>query len=187
MFANILSNFWWATLLRGLFWLCFGIFAWTKPGISLLSIALAVGITMFADGVLNVVSAIGGRKEHEHWVILLLAGLAGIGIGGLMLMRPDVTALALVFYIAVWAIVVGVLQIVAAIRLRKEIEGEFWLGLAGLAAIALGGLLLANPAAGALAMLSVIAVFAVIIGIVLILLAFKVRGTAKRVVAAVKS
>jgi uncharacterized membrane protein HdeD (DUF308 family) len=104
-----------------------------------------------------------------------------------MLLRPDVTALALVFYIAIWAIAAGVLQIVGAIRLRKEIQGEFWLGLAGLASVALGGLLLANPAAGALAMLSVIGAFAIVIGVVLILLAFKVRAFAKQVAAAVRT
>jgi uncharacterized membrane protein HdeD (DUF308 family) len=133
-----------------------------------------------------VVNAFSGRKEHENWWVLLLAGLAGIGIGALMLLRPDVTALALVFYIAIWAVAVGVLQIVAAVRLRKEIEGELWLGLAGVACVAFGGLLVANPAAGALAVLWLIAAFAIAIGVMLILLAFKVRGAAKRVAAAVR-
>jgi uncharacterized membrane protein HdeD (DUF308 family) len=187
MFANILSRYWWMTLLRGLFWLVFGIVVITIPGMSLLSLALFLGITIFADGILNVVNAFGGRKEHENWWVLLLAGLAGIGIGALMFLRPDVTALALVFYIAIWAIAAGLLQIVGAVRLRKEIQGEFWLGLAGLASVALGGLLLANPAAGALAMLSVIGAFAIVIGVVLILLAFKVRAFAKQIAAAVRT
>jgi uncharacterized membrane protein HdeD (DUF308 family) len=132
-----------------------------------------------------VVTAIGGRKEHENWWVLLLAGLAGAVLGILTFFNPGLTALALLFYIAIWAIATGLLEIVAAIRLRKEIEGEFWMALGGLASVAFGMLLVARPGAGALAVLWLIAAYAVVYGATLIMLAFKARGFAKRLEAAV--
>lgn len=98
----------------------------------------------------------------------------------LTLFHPGVTALALLFYIAIWAVATGVLEIVAAIRLRKEIEGEWLLGLAGLASVAFGVLLVLQPAAGALAVLWLIAAYAIVFGALLVVLAFRARGFARR-------
>jgi uncharacterized membrane protein HdeD (DUF308 family) len=116
--------------------------------------------------------------------VLLLAGVAGIALGVLTFFNPAITALALLFYIAVWAIATGLLEIVAAIRLRKEIEGELWLGLGGLASVLFGLLLIARPGQGALAVLWLIAAFALVFGSMLVVLALKARGFAKRVEAA---
>ncbi len=184
MFARILSRYWWMVLLRGVISVLFGIMVFAWPGISLVSLVLLFGAFALADGFGNAVTAIGGRREHENWWVLLLAGLAGIGLGVLTFFNPAVTALALLFYIAVWAIATGLLEIVAAIRLRKEIEGELWLGLGGLASVAFGMLLIARPGEGALAVLWLIAAYAVAYGVILIILAFKARGFAKRVEAA---
>jgi uncharacterized membrane protein HdeD (DUF308 family) len=184
MFARILSRYWWMYLLRGAISILFGIMVFAWPGISLVSLVLLFGAFALADGFGNVVTAIGGRREHENWWVLLLAGLAGIALGVLTFFNPAVTALALLFYIAIWAIATGLLQIVAAIRLRKEIEGEFWLGLGGLASVAFGMLLIARPGAGALTVLWLIAAYAIAFGVIHIILAFKARGFAKRVEAA---
>jgi uncharacterized membrane protein HdeD (DUF308 family) len=102
--------------------------------------------------------------------------LLGIGVGVLTFLAPALTALALLFYIAIWAIATGVLEIVAAIRLRKEIENEWMLIVAGLASVVFGVLLMAQPAAGALALLWLIASYAIFFGVLLVILAFKVRG-----------
>jgi uncharacterized membrane protein HdeD (DUF308 family) len=107
--------------------------------------------------------------------VLLLGGLLGIGVGVLTFFAPGITALALLFYIAVWAIATGVLELVAAIRLRKEIEGEWWLIPGGLASVVIGVLLMARPGAGALALLWLIAAHAVVFGLLLVMLAFKAR------------
>jgi uncharacterized membrane protein HdeD (DUF308 family) len=115
---------------------------------------------------------------------MLLAGLAGVALGVLTFFNPAVTALALLFYIAIWAIATGLLQIVTAIRLRKEIEGELWLALGGAASVAFGLLLIARPGQGAMAVLWLIAAFAIAYGIILVILALKARGFAKRVEAA---
>ena len=92
MLADILSRYWWMTLLRGLFWILFGIVIFARPGISLVSLTLALGVVMFVDGVINTANAFSGRKEHDDWWVLLLVGLAGIGVGVLTFYNPQATA-----------------------------------------------------------------------------------------------
>jgi uncharacterized membrane protein HdeD (DUF308 family) len=174
--ASILSRRWWLLLLRGLIAIAFGVVSWVQPGISLASLVLLFGAYSLADGVLNAWTALEGRREHEHWWVLFLEGLLGIGVGVLTFLAPALTALALLFYIAIWAIATGVLEIVAAIRLRKEIENEWMLIVAGLASVVFGVLLMAQPAAGALALLWLIASYAIFFGVLLVILAFKVRA-----------
>jgi uncharacterized membrane protein HdeD (DUF308 family) len=183
MLADILSRYWWMTLLRGAFWVLFGIVILATPGISLLSLTVAFGIIMFADGIMNIANAFSGRRMHEDWWVLLLVGLTGVIIGAFTFYNPQVTALAIVFYVAIWAIATGVLEIVAAVRLRKQIERELWLGLAGVASVVFGMILIARPAAGALTLLWLIAVYAIAFGVVLLLLAFKVRSRMQRIAA----
>lgn len=182
MIGEILSRYWWMTVLRGLFWILFGVVILARPGISLLSLTLALGIVIFADGALNVMNAFAGRKVHEDWWVLLLVGLTGIGIGALTFYSPQTTALALVFYVAIWAIATGLLQITAAIRLRRQLAGEVWWILAGIASVIFGVLLIVQPAAGALTLLWLFAVYAIAFGVLLVLLAFRVRSGIKRLV-----
>jgi uncharacterized membrane protein HdeD (DUF308 family) len=182
MIGEILSRYWWMTILRGLFWILFGVVMLARPGISLLSLTLALGIVIFADGILNVANAFAGRKVHEDWWVLLLVGLTGIGVGALTFYSPQTTAIALVFYVAIWAIATGLLQITAAIRLRKQLAGEVWMVLAGIASVVFGALLIVQPAAGALTLLWLFAVYAIAFGVLLILLALRVRGGIKRLV-----
>jgi uncharacterized membrane protein HdeD (DUF308 family) len=125
--------------------------------------------------VFAIVGAIRGGGRQPWW-LLVLEGLVGIGIGVLTLVAPGVTALALLFYIAIWAIATGVLQIAAAIALREEIEGEWLLGLGGLASVLFGALLVARPGAGALAVLWLIGAWALVFGVLLVILSFRVRG-----------
>jgi uncharacterized membrane protein HdeD (DUF308 family) len=184
MFSNILRRYWWMTLLRGVISILFGIVIFAQPAISLLTLTLTFGIFAAADGITNIVSAIGGRKENENWWVLLLVGLAGVGAGVLTFITPGLTALALLFYVAAWAIATGLLEIVAAIRLRKEIEGEFWLFLAGLLSVAFGVLLMARPGLGALSVLWLIGGYAIAFGIILIGLALRARSFVRRTHAA---
>jgi len=178
--GEILSRYWWMTVLRGLFWILFGVVILARPGISLLSLTLALGIVIFADGILNVVHAIAGRAVHEDWWVLLLVGLTGIGIGAITFYSPQTTALALVFYVAIWAIATGLLQITAAIRLRRHLKGEVWWILAGIASVVFGALLICQPGAGALTLLWLFAVYAIAFGVLLLLLAFRVRAGVRR-------
>ena len=184
MLSNILSRFWWTSLFRGALWILFGLVILAQPGISLVSLILMFGLLFLADGVANVVAAFGGREESESWWVLLLAGLAGIAVGVLTFFSPGATALMLLYFIAIWAIAIGFIEVVAAVHLRKEIEGELWLGLAGLASIAFGAYLIARPGAGALAVLWLIAAYALAFGIMLILHAFEARSFVKRITSA---
>ena len=131
------------------------------------------------DGVMGVWVAIAGRKEMDNWWALLLWGLVSIAVGALTFLTPGITTLALLFYMAVWAIARGVLEIVSAIRLRKEIQGEWMLALAGAASVAFGAILIARPGDGALAVLWLIAVYAIVVGALLTVLALKVRSLGK--------
>ena len=175
---SILSRSWWLLLLRGLAAIVFGVLTWFQPGISLAALVLLFAAYSMSDGILGVWTAIIGRKDHEDWWVLLLEGLLGIGVGVLTFLVPGITALALLFYIAIWAIATGVLEIVAAIRLRMDIKGEWALILAGLASVLFGVLLVAQPAAGALALLWLIASYAIVFGALLVVLAFKARSFA---------
>jgi len=174
--ATILSRAWWTLLVRGLVAVAFAVLTWLQPGISLTALVLLFGWYALADGLLGVWAAIAGRQVHENWWVLLLWGLLGVGVGILTFVEPGITALVLLFYIAIWAIGTGALEIVAAIRLRKEIQGEWLLVVAGLASVAFGVLLMARPGQGALAVLALIAVYAAVFGVVLVLLSFKVRS-----------
>ncbi len=171
---NLAKN-WWVLLVRGIVAIAFGLLTWLQPGISLASLVILFGAFAMAEGIFGVWSAIDGRRHHEEWGVLLLEGLIGIGAGMVTFFVPAVTTLALLMFIAVWAIARGVLQIVLAIRLRKEIEGEWLLVLGGLASVLFGSILITQPEVGALGLLWVIAAYAVAFGVVLVSLSLRVR------------
>jgi uncharacterized membrane protein HdeD (DUF308 family) len=182
--AAILHRGWWLLLLRGLVAIAFGVLTWLEPGISAAALVLLFGAYAFADGVLSAWTAIAGRADHQYWWLLLLRGLLGIGVGILALVEPGVVVLALLVYMAIWAIATGLIEIVTAIRLRREIAGEWLLIISGLVSVVFGVVLLARPGQSVLALLWLIATFAVVFGVVLVILAFKARGFARRVAAA---
>ena len=173
--AAALGRNWWLLLLRGLVAIVFALLTWAQPGVSLAALVLVFGIYVLADGLLGVWSAIAKRRDNRHWWLLLLWGLVGIVVGVMTFIMPGITGLVLLMYIAAWAVITGVLQIVAAIRLRKEIKGEWLMILSGLVSVAFGVLLFLQPGAGALAVAWMIAAYAFIFGVLMVLLAFKVR------------
>lgn len=173
--AAALGRNWWLLLLRGLVAIVFALLTWAQPGVSLAALVLVFGIYVLADGLLGVWSAIAKRRDNRHWWLLLLWGVVGIVVGVMTFIMPGITGLVLLMYIAAWAMITGVLQIVAAIRLRKEIKGEWLMILSGLVSVAFGVLLFLQPGAGALAVAWIIAAYAFIFGVLMVLLAFKVR------------
>ena len=173
--AAALGRNWWLLLVRGLVAIVFALLTWAQPGVSLAALVLVFGIYVLADGLLGVWSAIAKRRDNRHWWLLLLWGLVGIVVGVMTFIMPGITGLVLLMYIAAWAMITGVLQIVAAIRLRKEIKGEWLMILSGLVSVAFGVLLFLHPGAGALAGAWIIAAYAFIFGVLMVLLAFKVR------------
>ena len=181
MLADTLSHYWWITLFRGVLWILFGIFMFVQPGISILALTLTFGAFALVDGIVSVASAIGGRETNDSWWILLIRGLAAFCVGLLTFFTPQMTAVALLVWIAVWAVATGLLEIMAAVRLRKEIQDEFGLALAGLVSVAFGVFLLVRPGVGALAVVWAIAVYALTFGMVLVSMAFETRRFARRV------
>jgi len=170
-----LTRNWWAIVLRGVAGILFGIITFFAPGISLAALVLLFAAYAFADGVLAIVTA-GRRRGVDRWWLLLLQGIVGIGAGVVTLLWPGITAIALLSVIAAWAVVGGALQLAAAIRLRKVITGEWLLALGGLLSIAFGVLLVLFPGSGALALVIWIGAYAFVIGILLLVLGFKLRG-----------
>jgi uncharacterized membrane protein HdeD (DUF308 family) len=179
-----LSRYWWVLVIRGVFAILFGVLAFTLPVATLAALVLVFGAFAFADGIFAIVTAVAGRKLTPDWWILLLQGFLGIGIGALTLFNPAITAVALLVYIAAWAIVAGVLQVVAAIRLRHELTGEWWLAVGGLLGAAFGVAMLWRPGAGALAVLWVIATYAIVWGVMLMISGFDIHRARKHALSA---
>ncbi|MDD1791808.1 HdeD family acid-resistance protein [Enterovibrio sp. ZSDZ42] len=175
--VGVLSRNWWVLLLRGIASIIFGFMLWTLPAEeSIETLVLVFGIYAFVDGSLQVWTALVERKDHDNWIVLLLWGVVGIAAGVMTFAVPDLTAVALLFYIAIWAIAKGILEIVTAIRLRKEIVGEWLLIFGGLISILFGGFLMSNPMAGANALVWVIATYAFVFGVLFVALSIKLKG-----------
>lgn len=178
--AAILSQNWWVLLLRGLVAIAFGVLVFAQPGISLAALILLFGAYSLADGLLSAWTGIAKRKQQTHWWMLLISGVLGIGVGIMTFIVPGITALVLLFFIAIRAMLIGVFEVVAAMHLRKEIKGEWMLVLSGLLSIVFGVILIAQPGVGALAVLWIIATYAILLGGLLVVLAFKARSFGKR-------
>jgi uncharacterized membrane protein HdeD (DUF308 family) len=171
-----LAENWWLLLLRGLAAIGFGVLAFIWPDLTLLTLTYMWGFYAIADGVLALGAAIagkGGEIAPRWW--LAVVGISGIFAGVLTFVWPGMTALVLLMFIASWAIVIGALQIWGAIRLRKEIEGEWLLALSGLLSIAFGVIMFAQPGAGALAVVWLIGWFAIFSGCVYVALGFQLK------------
>jgi uncharacterized membrane protein HdeD (DUF308 family) len=172
-----LAQHWWVLLLRGLVAIAFGLLAFARPGITIAALVLLWGAYALVDGIFEVVAGI--RAKYGS---LILLGVLGIAAGLVTFFWPGITAITLLYIIAFWAIVAGVMQISAAIRLRREVQGEWLWILSGLCTVILGVLLIARPGAGALAVMTLIAAFAIAWGFLLVILAFRLKGHAGRMV-----
>lgn len=174
-FPQLVARNWWLFFLRGLAAIIFGGLSLIWPGISLVTLILFFGAYALVDGAFALAAAIVGRGSAKVRWWLVLVGLLGIGIGIATFLWPGLTALTLLYFIAGWVIATGVLQIVGAIELRKVIEDEWWLILDGALSVLFGILLFVMPGAGALALIWLIALFAIAFGILMIGFAFKVK------------
>ncbi len=173
----ILAGNWWTFVLRGLVAILFGLLAFFMPGMALLTLVFLFGFYAIADGVFNIAAAFRrtAGPDHTPWWALLIEGILSLIAGLLALFVPGLTAIALLYVIAGWAVATGIMEIVAAIRLRKQIRGEWLLALGGVLSIVFGVLLALFPGAGALAMVLWIGAYAIVFGALLIALGFRVR------------
>lgn len=174
---EILQRAWWLVLGRGILAVIFGILALAWPGITVWALVFVWGVYAIVDGISEIGIALRGSRglgTGGRWVLAIL-GLFGIAAGIVAFVWPSITALVLAYLIGFWAIVIGVGEIIAAVRLRKEIDNEWLLALAGVLSIVVGALLVIAPGAGVLGLVTVLAIFAVAWGVTLIMLSFRIR------------
>ena len=172
--VHALAKNWWLLLLRGIAAIVFGLLAFAWPGLTLLTLILFYGAFALVDGVLAIVAAITGGAPAPRWW-LAIVGLLGIAAGLLTFLMPGLTAVVLLLFIAGWAIATGVLEIIGAIKLRKEIDNEWLLILGGIISVLFGVSMMVAPGAGALALVWVIGAYSVVIGAIFVALAFRLR------------
>jgi uncharacterized membrane protein HdeD (DUF308 family) len=171
-----LADNWWLLLLRGIAAIAFGVLAFFWPGLTLVTLTLLWGAYALMDGVIAICAAFnasGGDAGPRWW--LGLSGVASILAGVVTFYYTGTTTLVLLMFIAVWAIIIGALQIWGAIALRKVLQHEWLLILNGVLSIAFGAVLLAQPATGALALVWMIAWYAIFFGCLFVALALKLR------------
>lgn len=176
MSATQLADRWWVLVIRGLAAILFGALTLAMPGISLLVLIMLWAAYAVVDGVFALVLAVRRTRTGRSWGWLLFEGLAGIAAGVVAVLWPDITAMALLYVIAAWAILTGIAEIAVALQLRRQIQGEWVLVLSGLLSVAFGVLLAVFPDTGALAVLWMIGAYAIAFGLLLVGLGWRLHG-----------
>lgn len=171
-----LARNWWSLVIRGFLGIAVGVLTFVWPGITLIALVFLFAAYALVDGVVNITGAVRSVAAHERWGVLLLEGLAGIAAAVITVFWPGITLLSLVLVIAAWAILTGVAEIVAAVRLRRHVSGEWLLALAGVASVVFGVLLASIPAVGALVIALWFGAYALVFGIILVVLGFRLRS-----------
>lgn len=171
---NLTRN-WWLLVVRGLLAILFGLIALLWPGLTWLALILMFGVYALMDGAFAILSSLVRSRYSPRWWVFLLEGLVSVAAGVIALMRPGFAGFALVIVIAVWAILTGIFEVAAAIRLRREITNEWMLGFGGIVSIAFGILMFFQPATAGLVITLMIGAYALIFGILLVALGFRLR------------
>jgi uncharacterized membrane protein HdeD (DUF308 family) len=174
-----LPSKWGWIVFRGVLAILFGLIAFARPGAMAFSMVLLFGCFAFVGGIATLIAAARSGRAGQSWGALLVEGLLGIAVGALAVLWPASTALAFVWMIGAWAILTGALEIATAVRLRKLIEHEWALGLAGALSIAFGLLMLYRPIAGGVAVMWWLGAYAVLFGVLMIVFGFRLRGYAR--------
>lgn len=166
---------WWMFLIRGIAAVIFGLLALAWPGLTLFVLIIAFGIYVIFDGVLEIWNGFTNREGHDRWWVDILIGVAGVVAGILIISLPGITAVVAMYYIGAWMVITGVLQIIYAIRLRNEISSEWILIFSGLLSVILGVIFFIWPGGGAVSLVWLIAIYAILLGAALIVFAFRAR------------
>jgi uncharacterized membrane protein HdeD (DUF308 family) len=171
---NLTRN-WWLVALRGLLAILFGAVAFIWPGLTWLVLILMFGVYAILDGIFAMISGVVQSRYSPRWWVFLVEGFISLVAGVIVLAQPGLAGIALVVVIAVWAVLTGLLEVIAAIRLRREIRDEWMLGFGGFLSIMLGLLMLFQPGAGGLVITLMVGAYALIFGILLVALSFRLR------------
>jgi uncharacterized membrane protein HdeD (DUF308 family) len=171
----VLAKNWWAVGIRGVLGILFGLIALFVPGATMLSLVLVFAAYAFVDGAFAIVSAVRAARERERWGYLLLEGIVDIAAAAVAVLWPGTTVVAFVFVVAFWAIFTGVLELMAAFRL-DFIDGRGWLIFGGIVSVLYGVLLIVAPMIGAVVLTWWLGAYALVFGVCLVVLAFKLRA-----------
>jgi uncharacterized membrane protein HdeD (DUF308 family) len=175
-----LARWWWIFILRGVLAIGFAVLAFLAPQWGIRVLMLLFAAWAIIDGAGSLWTGIRTRQQDRSWWVEVLEGVVGIAAGVIAIVLLEFAVTALILIIAAWSVVTGILEIVLAIRLRRVIEGEVWMGLAGVASILFGVLLVVFPAAGALSLVWLIGAFALAFGVFQIGLGWRLRGIDQR-------
>ncbi|MGZ3496597.1 MAG: HdeD family acid-resistance protein [Vulcanimicrobiaceae bacterium] len=173
---QVLTRNWWAVLIRGIAAIVFGILAFIIPGATLFALVILFGAYALIDGIFAIVAAVRAAETHTRWMPLAVEGIIGILIAAITFFYPGITALTLVYVIAAWAILTGIFELFAAFQLRQVVTNEVWLIIAGILSIVFGVIIAIRPGGGALAIVWLIGFYAIVFGIALVALAFRLRS-----------
>jgi uncharacterized membrane protein HdeD (DUF308 family) len=174
MSANLAEN-WWLVLLRGGLAIACGVVAIVMPVATMLALLLIFAAYLLVDGIFTIVSAVRNARKGEQWGWLVLQGILSIAAAAITVVWPGITLIVYVWLVAAWAIASGALMMIAATQLNKE-SGRWWLGLGGALYTVWGILLIIAPFIGALVMTWWFGIWAIIFGVILVALGFKLRS-----------
>lgn len=173
--STVLADNWWAAALRGVFAIVFGLIAFLLPGVTMLGLVLVFAAYSLVDGIMEIILAIRAARRRQKWIWIFLQGILGIAIAVIAVVWPDITVVAFVLLVAVFSIISGALTLASAPRLQTG-HGRWWLVLGGIASVIFGILLIAAPLVGALVLTWWIGAWALVLGVTLIILAFRLRA-----------
>ena len=173
--SEVLAQAWWVVGLRGIFGIIFGLICLLTPGIAVQVFVILFAAYMLVDGVFAIISGIRAARNGERWGLLLLEGVVDVAAGAVAVLWPAITLVALIWVIAVWAIISGALMLGAAFGLNLD-HGRWWLALGGIASIIFGVLLVIEPLVGAVVLTMWVGAYAIVFGGVLLVLAFQLHS-----------
>jgi len=176
---SLISRDWWVFALRGIAAIVFGLLAFASPGITLTALVIMFGAYTFVDGAALLIALVRGEASaRRHAWSVGIMGVLGIVASIVTFVWPGITALSLLYLVAVWAITTGVFQVVAAVALRREIEGEFWMAIGGAVSVAFGILLIVSPGTGLLTLVWLVGFWSFVFGFSSLGLAYRLHGVA---------
>lgn len=175
----VVSKYWWSLALRGFFAVLFGLVALFWPGLTFAVLVFFFGVFALVDGAFAIGSAISAARVHKQWWLFLLEGVVGITVGMVTFFWPNITALMLFYLVVIWALVTGLFELIASFSVAWETADKVILGVAGVLSMVIGVLLLAYPAGGIMAVIWLIGIYALVFGVMLIVLGFKMRSLGK--------
>jgi len=179
---NLLARNWWLIEIRGVAAVAFGVLAFLWPGLTLVVLVTLFAAYMLIDGIALLVSLRRAEPATTgHRLTVALMGILGVAIGIATIFLPGITALALLYLVAFWAITLGATQVVAAIRLRREISGELWLVIGGIVTVLFGAYLVIFPGAGLLSLVWLVGIWAIVFGITSMVVAWRLRGVHQQI------